>query len=65
MKENITTICEGCSKVNKFFKTCGVYASPPLLFINHGKCPFNPPKEKAKKEFVRVGQQKTKRFKKG
>ena len=63
MTSNIEYICEGCVRVNKMFLTCSVYASPPSLFINHCKCPFNPPKEKVVKTFQRVGQQKTKRAK--
>lgn len=63
MTSNIEYICEGCTKVNKVFLTCGVYASPPSLFINLCKCPFNMPKEKVLKVKERVGQQKTKRRK--
>ena len=65
MTSNIEYICEGCPKVNKMFLTCGVYASVPLLYINRCVCPFNKPKVKEKKAFQRVGQQKSKRFKKG
>jgi hypothetical protein len=58
----IEYICEGCVKVSASFK-CQVYPEPPTFFVRRCRCPFNPPKEKTKKKFQRVGQQKTKRFK--
>ena len=61
MEANIEYICEGCVKVDQQFLTCSIYNSPPLLYIHHCRCPWNLPKVKVKKAFVRVGQQKTKR----
>jgi len=60
MNGNIEYICEGCHRVSPEL-TCSVYPAPPGFFIRHCRCPFNPPKEKVKKKFQRVGQQKTKR----
>jgi len=60
---DIEYICEGCAKVTSEF-TCSVYSRAiPSFYMRRCRCPFNPPKEKAKKVFKRVGQQKTKRGK--
>ena len=61
MTNNIEYICEGCTKVSSEFD-CTIYSKGiPAFYIRRCQCPFNPPKEKKKKVFKRVGQQKTKR----
>jgi hypothetical protein len=42
-------LCIGCTRVYPD-GLCDVYGCPPSYFVRREACPFNPPKEEAKKK---------------